>query len=118
MDKPSNGISIVKENKSSVFYHLSCDCMAPEHTYVVELNYDTDVNDLTFHIYSEMCVQDIYHDNWFIRQWNKIKGIFKIIFGIPLIFTSSVILTGETEVDDFIKALEYGKEHIKQNRKL
>jgi len=114
MNEPSYGISIIKEYDESIFYHLSCDCLTPEHTYVMELEFDDECGDLRLNIWSEMAVHSLYDNNWFIHQWNKIKGIWNIIFGIPLIYSSDLGITSEKHINDFIEALEYGKDKIKK----
>jgi len=117
MNKPSCGISIIKEYDQSTFFHLSCDCLSPEHTWVLEMDYDDTYGDMTLNIWAECCIHSMYNDNWFIRQWNKITGIWKIIFNIPFIYTSDLGITDERHINSFIEALEYGRERIHNHKR-
>ena len=117
MNNPSYGISIVKEYDDAIFFHLACDCISPEHTYVLEMEFDDQCGDISLNIWSEMCVHSLYDTNWFTCQWNKLKGIWKIIFGIPFVYTSDVCFTNDKHITSFIEALEYGREKIKNHKR-
>lgn len=117
MNKLSYEISIIKEYDSSIFYHLSCDCLSPEHTHVLELEFDDEIGDMTLNIWSEIYIRSLYNDNWFIQQWNKIVGIWKIIFCIPFIYTSDLGITDEKHINSFIEALEYGRDKLKNHER-
>jgi len=109
MSKPSYGVSVVKEYDKTVFIHLICDCMSPECTKIFELSYEKDINMVIMNIYADLVVHSLYDDNWFIRQWNKVKGIFKILFNIPLTYSTDLCLVEEQHIQDFIEALEYAR---------
>ncbi len=109
MSKPSRGVSIVKEYDKTIFIHLACDCMSPDCTKIFELSYEEDVRMIIMNIYVDLMVHTLYNDNWFIRQWNKVKGIFKILFNIPLTYSTDLCLVNEDHIQDFIDALEYAR---------
>lgn len=108
----SRGITIVKEYDTSIFFHLSCACISPECTKTLEMHYDEPTNSIDFIIYVDLTFSKLYSDNWFIHQYNKIKGIFKIIFNIPLTYQSEICIQDETQLTHFIEALQYGYDKL------
>jgi|GEM_PF-5744082 len=114
MNKPKTRVSIAKEYGKSIFFHINCYCISPECSHLLEMEYNEQCNDLEMNIYSDIEVHSLYNSNWFIRQWLKVKGIFKIIFGIPLTYSSCIIIYGEDHINDYIEALEYAREKFKK----
>lgn len=114
MSKPKTRVSIAKEYDKSMFFHITCHCISPECTHILEMEYDKRCNDLEMNIYADIKVHSLYNSNWFIQQWLKVKGIFKIIFGVPLTYTSNIVIYGEDHINDYIEALEHAKAKFKK----
>jgi hypothetical protein len=108
----------------SIWYKISCDCGSDDHGATIEIEYDKEINMLFLHFYKEV----EYAAWWFWKDDNflgKIKDIYNCIIkrikgSIKLLFTGRLemedefILSREDHINDFIEALQEGKEYCKE----
>ena len=99
----------IHEFDKSVFYRVACDCTDPEHDMTIELEVDEDI--LGLHIYSNL-ETSIYwgYNNWFTRQYKKIKYCFRLIFLGYIEVEQEFLFMEEEHINDFIKALQEGRD--------
>ncbi len=99
----------------AIFYKVHCMCGDDDHTVVLELDYDEDLNEITLSFYNKM-----YYiapsENWLSRFWEKLKVSLLVLFKGYISLEGYLLIHGERHLNDFIKALEEGKTYLKSRR--
>lgn len=99
-----------------VYYKVDCDCGSDDHILSFEIEHDESM--LSLITYQKLSWSSYYsYNNIFGRLWRKIKAIFKLIFLDYIDIEGSIILQGEEHIQNFIDALEEGREQVKKSIK-
>lgn len=106
------------EYENSVFYRVACSCGSDEHDLTIEFEKDSKCPDMIFlNFYKDLAWSSYWGDsNFFGRIWRRLKTSLRIFFIGYIEVEESFILQGEEHINSFIKALEEGKKHIKNEK--
>jgi len=105
------GVMELSKTKNWILYRAACKCLSSDHDITIEIEVDDyDFIYLTF--YKEISASS-YNKNWFLEKMNRIKMAFKILFTGYINTESDFILGGETQINDFLAAIESGKNYLK-----
>ena len=124
VEKPMRKVMIIGEwDKSrSIMFRAECDCGHQDHDMTIDI--EIDKNDIvSINFYKKMAVNAYYwydpNDLFFDRIIGKVKSVWKRIkVCTEILFTGFTKMESEftflekEHIEDFIKALEYGKEKI------
>jgi len=120
------------EYPDAVFYRFACECGSKDHDIVLELERDDEIPDMIImNIYTDMEWCSYYigdtkpdYDRPFLRIWNrlkrfwyKLKAVYRIVIKDHIEVEHSVIMRGEFQIRELIKALEEGIEKINEEQK-
>lgn len=109
----------------SIWYKIDCSCTSDDHSTIIEMEYDNEMNILSLHFY-----KDVSYSAWLFWKDDNIFGKFidslkiikrRIVGAIKLIFTGHLemseefILMSENHINDFIEALQEAKEFCKED---
>ena len=106
----------VGEWKDSVMYRVSCQCTDPSCDMTLELEKDHALKMIYLNLYKDLSLASYWQsdDNWFKDIWLRIKYSFRMMF-TGRIEVQEVFIMQEEQIEGFIKALEEGKEYLKNN---
>lgn len=114
--KTSKGIALRDEffndSDSAVYYTLLCDCGSTECDTCLELLYDYDFGEIELRINANRFLSHPSPMGFFERQIKKIRAAFKILFFGRLKAPCEVLIKGDQHLDDFIQALQEGREKL------
>ena len=97
-----------------IFYRAACDCNDKNHDLELQLTID-DVGIMSLVIAGNLKTKAHWHYfNIFERAWLRLKYSMIILFRGWFQLHHDFMITEEKHIDDFIKALEDGKEHLKK----
>ncbi len=115
-DKTSTGISKIKEWKgSSVWYKINCACGSGECDSIIDLSFDKDFGHINVEFYKTIMWGNYYQKKWFWqRWWLRIKMATKILIKGYTELEGSFIIEGINHLNDFITALEEGRNKVNQ----
>ena len=103
------------DSTSSIFYRAACDCNQKTHDIDMLLEFDKDFNDITLYMWMELDYASYYEtNNWFLEIWYRIKNAIKLLFIGRIKVNGEFLFSGETQINDFIAALNFGKEELKK----
>ena len=102
----------------SVWYRIACGCMYEEHDCTITIKQDFEWRqDIDLVFYKKVSWAD-YHgrnDNFISRWVSRIKCSLKVLFTGYIELEEDFLIHGEEHIDNFIQALEEGKQKIKEN---
>lgn len=102
-------------DEPTVFYKLDCTCSSDDHILTFILEHDESMVSVCMN--QQLSWSSYYgFNNIFGRTWRKIKAIIRLIFLDYIEVEGEVILQGEEHIQNFIDALEEGKEQVKKSR--
>lgn len=112
MNKISTGVSKLKEWDDSVWYKVNCACGDSDCDAIITFDFDKDCGiNITFYKTIRWC--DYNHNIWFFQRfWLRIKMAIQILFKGYIEFEGSFIIQNENHLNDFITALQEGKEKM------
>lgn len=107
------------EFEKSVFYRVACDCGAKDCDLSLIIEYDEELNYISLNMYKNLHASAHWNYGWkyfdFIRVWqNKIKMIKDILCKGYIEVQEEFLIKDENHINEFIEALEEGKEYIKK----
>lgn len=142
-------MDLTRENQGDfVYYRVACDCSSQECDCVIQMEYDKDFGDISISFYKDLHTEQKYWSDEVSRIWDDIKkpknfmyvvektflkllpALYKLIyrrlkFGVSVLFTGHAkfegefLIFGEKHINDFIFALEQGRDKIVDfNKKL
>lgn len=101
-------------NNPTVYYKLDCDCGDEAHVIMFELEHDG--QDINLNLYQNIAWSAYYGSNsFFTRLKERIINSFKVLIFGHLEGQATLILSGEEHIQNFINALEEGKEYVKKS---
>lgn len=114
---PSNNVMIAKEFESnkSIYYKIGCSCMSDAHTKTVSLEYDDCINDIIMTFYTDLILDNYFTAMaWWEKPWFRIKNALRILIKGRVEVQSDFIWTDSRAIDDFVKALEDGRDKLRK----
>jgi len=117
-EKTSNKIMKIMEFDDAVYYRANCGCGSEDHDLALELEYDSELNDISLNMYKKL----IYCSEFGINPSDKLYALKSIYYRIKGALT--LLLTGVVEVEEsflftsseqinhFIIALQEGIEKL------
>jgi hypothetical protein len=125
--KISTGISKMHKHENSISYVLSCHCASPDCAAIIDMEFDKEyggIISITFYKEFYFFYPTTYTDeilekikNWWKGIWWRISSAFKILFIGHIQISSDMTIDPEEHIDDFIKALQEGRDYCKEARK-
>ena len=101
--------------RPAIFYRAACDCTFEEHDLSMELSLDDEYDLMYLTLWKNLDYASYYKsNNWFQDKWLRIKTATKLLFTGRIKIDTEFIFGGEKHINDFIKALEYGKKEIRK----
>jgi hypothetical protein len=115
-DKTSTGVSKLKEWKgSSVMYKVNCACSGGECDSMIDISFDKDFGHIDVEFYKTIMWGTYYQKKWWWEKgWLRIKMATQILFKGFTEHEGSFMLEGEDHLNDFITALQEGRDKVKQ----
>jgi hypothetical protein len=102
-EKPAKGILKVNDFGDSIWYHIECDCLYPNHSHTVEVEADSGTRDVAVHIYTEVTTPF-----WSKSRW---KMIWEILTKGYASHEACIILKDQAAVN-YAKALKDAGEQV------
>lgn len=114
-NKTSRGVSVLKEYDNLIFYRLNCDCLNEDCDITFTLEYDKEFGSVELQFYTDLEWTSYWgNDNWFIRQWKKIKYSFRLLFKGHIKLENQLLIQDEQHLKDFLNALEEGCKKLRE----
>jgi hypothetical protein len=120
--KISSGISKLHQYEDRISYTLSCHCGNQDCGATIDMEFDKKYGNLGITFFKEFYFfyPTTYTDeilekikNWQKGIWWRISSAFKILFIGHIKISSDIVIDSEEHLDDLIKALQEGKEYVK-----
>lgn len=111
----SNKIMKLEEFKNSIIYRASCDCGSKKCDLVIDVEIDEKFNMILLNLYKDLYWSSYWksNNNWFIDKWLRIKAAIRILF-LGYIEVEESFIMKENQIDDFLKAINEGKNKLKK----
>src|SRR4030042_6935067 len=122
--RPMKKIMLIDEWEKSLMFQAACECGDEEHHLTIDISCDKDNGLLEIWFFKKLEVDAYfgtcqYDDPALERIWDKIKVLWKRVkIASRILFTgwytleSVFLFTDPEHLNDFIKALNYGKNRI------
>lgn len=112
---PSNNVMIAKEFGDSIYYKIGCECMSDAHTKTVALEYDEEINDVKMVFFADLILNNYFTAMaWWEKPWFRIKNALRILIKGRVEVQSDFMWMDPKAIDDFIKALEEGRDKLRK----
>jgi hypothetical protein len=113
-------VSLLETYKDSIFYKIDCDCADSNCETIIELEIDTKLKILSLNFYKTINLYSFTnYENWIVRIseniFNRFKYAFKILFTGKISMSSDFILRDLEHINNFIEAIQEGKEYLTHN---
>lgn len=113
----SYGVMLTEAFGGLDFYQVACGCGDKDCNMVIEIEYNEESKRVYLSFYKDICLSIYWHDeNWFKRQWRRIKYAARILFTGFVKMEEVHIFKDPEHVEAFIKVLEYGKGEMERAR--
>jgi len=111
----TKGVMKQHDFKDSVFYQVACECGNPECNMTLELEIDEDSPTFIFMSFHKKVAISAYwgNPNIFQRAWLRIKYALLILLKGHLEMEESHVFQDIEHIDNFIAAIQEGKEKLK-----
>lgn len=104
--------------QNAILYRIAC-CGDQDHDMTLEIEWDSDIRQVCLNFYKKLRWSAYWGtDNWFKSQWVKLKAIYRIVFFGYIEVEESLLIDEPEHIENFIKALEYGKEYLIEKHKI
>jgi len=116
--KFSKGVMFLdKFGDHSIWYRIACDCGSKECDTYMEFEFDKKVNMLFLNFHKDVIVCEPYDDKENIidkleRYWIRFCKSMKLLFTGYLKMEESFILQNKDHINNFIDALQEGRDYI------
>ncbi|MGB2828408.1 MAG: hypothetical protein WBC50_09490 [Dehalococcoidales bacterium] len=100
----------------AIFYRVDCACSSDRCGLHMELSYEKDINELSLYLYKNLSFRS-YNSSRIVSAWLRIKGALKILFTGYIEVNEDLLIEGGEHIDNFIKALEEGREKMLERKK-
>lgn len=118
MDKISYKVMKMDEFNDAIFYRIACACGDSDHDFMLWLEYDKEIDDITLMIEKKLYWKDYFSTcSWYEKAWKRLRDGIRLIFGGYLEMTSDILFMDKEHIDEFIKALEEGRNKIQRTVK-
>lgn len=121
----SNRITLLNKYKDTVLYLAKCSCMSDNHDLMIYIEKDNRDNEIKLEFYIDVILNEYY---WFYNKtiFSKIKNFFSITWkrftiALRVLFKGRIemnqefLISNKDQINDFIKALEEGKNFLKED---
>jgi len=106
-EKPAAGILKQADYGNSIWYHIECECMAPDHAHTVEVEADPETRDVSVHIYTEVSTPF-----WLKSRWAM---IWEILTTGRVKHQACIILKGQAAYN-YAGALKDAAKQVKESK--
>jgi len=114
----SNNVMELNDYGDMVFYRVACACGSNDCDCDISLEYDKNIKTISMIFYKNLYWNDNYSHKMFITRWlSRLKVSLKILFTGYIKVNEEFLIQSEKHIDDFITALQEGKEKIKKNKR-
>ena len=105
-------------NDPLIMYKAQCDCGSDKDIMVIWIERDEEAPDeiaMTFHYTVANYFHTFYGEGqYWCNLWKRIKTSCKVLFGGTLEVDAAFLICGESQLSDFIAALNEGMEFVKK----
>jgi len=113
----SNNVMQINDYDNAIFYRVACACGNNECDCDISLEYDKSIKTVSMIFYKNLYWNDHYTDKRFITRWlSRLKVSLKVLFTGYIKVNEEFLIQSEEHIDNFITALQEGKEKIKKNK--
>ena len=114
----SNNVMELNDYGDMVFYRVACACGSNDCDCDISLEYDKNIKTISMIFYKNLYWNDNYSHKMFITRWlSRLKVSLKVLFTGHIKVNEEFLIQSEKHIDDFITALQEGKEKIKKNKR-
>jgi len=113
----SNRVMKMDEFKEAIFYKADCSCGEDDHITTIEMEYDSQINDISINFYKTIAWCSHWNNyNWFERVWKQLKASIKLLFTGYIELEEIFTLEGGEHLNTFIEALHEGRDKVEAIR--
>ena len=124
--KPMKKVMLVDEWEKSLMLQFACECGDENHHMTIDLSFDKDNGLLEMWLFKKLEIDayfgDYQHNDPILTRiwgktkvlWKRIKIACRVLFAGWFEMESVFLFTDPEHIDDFIKALGYGKSRVEK----
>lgn len=114
-EKISTGVMKTAQFSNAVYYQVGCSCQDKDCNMTLELEVHDGI--MFLNLYKDLAVSVYWQDDGFFKKlWRRIKYAARIFFTGYIKLEESHVLQGEDQINNFIAALQEGKELLKNGQ--
>jgi len=113
----SNNVMKTNEYDDLIFYRVACACGNNECDCDITIEYDKSIKTISMSFCKNLYWNDYYGHKIFITRWlSRLKASFKLLFTGHIKVNEEFLIQSEDHINDFITALQEGREKMKKNK--